>query len=475
MSDSILDQRWPWLVGAAAIIAAFLFTVINQIEVEGSQADPRPVGTVQDIANLQERDDVNLLFILIDTLRSDRLGSYGYSRDTSPFLDELASTGLRFHRHLSQSSWTKASMTSLWTGVYPWRTGVTRFNHIIPEAAEMPAETLQRAGFETIGLWRNGWVAPTFGFQQGFDVYDRPRHVGILRDVKVKNPTLRAGGTDEDLTSSAIEFFRVHQGKRWFLYLHLMDVHEYTFDQESALFGSEYSDVYDNSIRWVDGTLKILLEHLADQGYADNTLVFLTSDHGEAFSERGYEGHGRRVYKETTEVPFIVSFPFKLESGIVVETRSQNVDVWPTIFGLLGVDGPPTRDGVSQVPAIMAAARGEAPSLESEKRPGYAHLDQSWGQRERKEQLTVSVVEGPLRYVRGEVGTRLVENLYDASNDLDEGTDIAESDPETLERLRNLMDKELADNEAAFGEIETREIGEMELNQLRAIGYDIGE
>ncbi|MBW2387823.1 MAG: sulfatase-like hydrolase/transferase, partial [Deltaproteobacteria bacterium] len=183
MSDSILDRRWPWLVAAAAIVVAYLYSTTNQIdggnngsnnETRNQAADSRPVGSIEDVAKLRDRDDLNVLFILIDTLRSDRLGSYGYSRDTSPFLDRLADTGVRFGRHLSQSSWTKASMTSLWSSVYPWRTGVTRFDHIIPEDAELAAETLQRAGFRTVGIWRNGWVSPSFGFQQGFDVYSRP-------------------------------------------------------------------------------------------------------------------------------------------------------------------------------------------------------------------------------------------------------------------------------------------------------------
>jgi arylsulfatase A-like enzyme len=473
MSDSTLDQRWPWLLGAATIVVVFLLATIEQIESGSAPVDPRPVGTADDIARLRERDDVNVLFILIDTLRSDRLGSYGYGRDTSPYLDGLASTGVRFDRHLSQSSWTKASMTSLWTSVYPWRTGVIQFDQIVPEDAEMPAEILKRAGFDTIGLFRNGWVAPTFGFQQGFDIYNRPPHTRLNPGVLVKNPTLRQRGTDEDLTASAIEFFRVHQGNRWFLYLHLMDVHEYTFDEESALFGDAYSDVYDNSIRWVDGTLKIMMEHLVDQGYADNTLVFVTSDHGEAFSERGYEGHGRWLYRETTEVPFILSFPFKLESKVVVKTRSQNVDVWPTIFELIGVDPPAEQDGRSLVPEIMAAARGEPPPRKE--RVGYSHLNQNWGQRHRDELRTVALVEGPLRYIRGTIGKDPIERLFDAASDPKELEDLAKSHPETLARLRDLMDDQLGNEELAFGEVPTREIGEMELNQLRAIGYDVGD
>ncbi|MFT5443375.1 MAG: arylsulfatase A-like enzyme [Myxococcota bacterium] len=472
MSNSTLDQRWPWLLAAAAVVAASLFTMLHNVQPMGPPGLPAGISTIDEIAELKNRDDVNVLFILIDTLRADRLGSYGYERDTSPYLDSLANSGVRFQNHLSQSSWTKASMASMWTSVYPWRTGVTRFDDIIPEEAIMPAETLRDAGFRTIGIWRNGWVAPTFGFQQGFEVYSRPQPLGFRKGVLAKKPTLSRGGTDEDVTASAIEFFRVHSGQRWFLYLHLMDIHEYTFDDQSALFGSSYSDVYDNSIRWTDETIKILMEHLVDQGYGENTMVVVTSDHGEAFMERGFEGHGRRVYKESTEVPLLISFPFQLDKNVVVESRSRNIDIWPTLFDLLGVEGPEISDGRSLVGDIMTSARGEAPPEAN--RVALSHLDQNWGRSGSQPEPTVAVADGPLRYVRGTLGLQLIEDLFDASSDPAELESISATQPETLERLRAYADEQLS-QEPAWGEAPTRAIGEMELNQLRAIGYDVGD
>ena len=114
-----------------------------------------------------------------------------------------------------------------------------------------------------------------------------------------------------------------------------------------------------------------LLTNLVEMGLLDKTLVIIASDHGEAFSERGLEGHARHVYRETTEVPLIINFPFKLEPGIVVHSRSRNVDLWPTILDLLGLPALPDTDGESLVPQIMAAARGEV--LEDD-RPAFAHL-----------------------------------------------------------------------------------------------------
>ncbi len=452
---------------------AFLSTFVK-VNLPGDD-DPRPVGTAEDIRNLRDRDDLNVLFVLIDTLRAEHLGSYGYRRDTSPNLDALASKGVRFARHLSQSSWTKCSMASLWTGLFPARSGVTRFDEVLSDEARVPAEILKEAGFYTAGLYRNGWVAPTFGFDQGFDVYTRPTQRPVPPKVRFENPTLTQKGTDDDTVAAAVEFLRINGNEgRWFLYLHMMDVHEYLYDAETSVFGTTYHDIYDNSVHWEDGIVGVLLDYLVSMGHADDTLVVIASDHGEAFRERGYEGHAREVFRETTEVPLIFSFPFRLDPGVVVDVRSRNVDVWPTILDLLGLEPPAGIDGRSLVPEILAAARGETPA--GEPRVGIAHLDQHWGQRGQPPAPTVAVTEDGMRYVRvprpeGPEGDP-IEQLFDSASDPAELHDRSAEDPETLERFRAVADRYL-ESSPPWGQAPTREIDEVELDHLRALGYAV--
>lgn len=466
-------RLWPWIL-VVLLASSVYFASWFQV----TTGDLRPEGGAADVYGLRFRDDVNVLFILIDTLRADRLGTYGYERETSPSLDYLASTGVVFERHLAQSSWTKCSMASLWTGLYPARTGVTRFDHGLPESAIMPAETFLEAGFRTAGVWRNGWVAPNFGFGQGFEVYDRPRAGKVPPEIRRENPHVSVEGTDHDVVDNSIEFLRAHGHERWFLYAHLMDVHQYIYDEDSALFGSSYSDVYDNSIHHTDGVVGRLLNHLSETGLLEKTLVVITSDHGEAFGERGFEGHARNVDRETTEVPLILGFPFALEEGVRLDVRSANVDVWPTVFELLGLSPAEDLDGRSFAPDILAQL-----SAEGSVRPGpprseavFAHLDRSWGQQSQPSRPTVAVVEDGFRYVFNRAPDGAVDaQLYDANSDPLERADVIATHPDRAEDLRAQAEIYLDESPPPpWGEGATSvEIDAMELNQLRALGYEL--
>ena len=217
--------------------------------------------------------------------------------------------------------------------------------------------------------------------------------------------------------------------------------------------------------------IETLLAFLSELGHLENTLIAIASDHGEAFLERGHEGHARVVYRESTEIPFLVSLPFRLEPGIVVGGRTRNVDVWPTILDLLGLELPEGTDGRSLLPDILASGRGEAPTRAGAS--AIAHLDQTWGRRGFDPLPTVAVAEDTFRYVRSQgIGGVTIEQLFDASDDPHELRDRAADDPETLARLGAIADTHIAE-EPAWGDAPTREIDELELNLLRALGYAI--
>lgn len=464
-----LLRRWLQLPQTYALLALVLVVaaLLSQLQLGSG----RPSGTARDLLALRGRDDLNVVFIVIDTLRADHLSSYGYERPTSPNLDALAASGIRFASVESQSSWTKASMASLWLGAYPERTGVTRYSHAIPPEATLPAEILSKAGFVTAGIWRNGWVAENFGFAQGFDLYQRPAPARTPERMQRRTPSSHPLlGTDLDATESALEFLRSRGHERFLLYVHYMDVHQYLYDQSSALFGVEYVDAYDNAIHWVDRNVAVLVNGLAERDLLDETVIAVVSDHGEAFFEHGTEGHARNLYREVTETPWILVPPFRLSPGIVVAETVRNVDVWPTLLDLLGLNRLPSAEGRSALPLILAAGgAAEAPEWEP---TAFAQLDQTWGQTTSPHRPIISVREGPYRLIR-RVGPKPGAELFDRRSDPLEQYDIASERPEHVARLGARVDEFLAQPEAPWGEAPEVEVEELRLNQLRALGYVI--
>ena len=474
----MLRRLWnsPYLFFGLAALGV-LVAIFAQLEIDFPK---RPAGTPEEISLLAERDDLNLVFIVIDTLRSDRLGSYGYDRDTSPAMDAIARAGIRFDKVESQSSWTKASMASLWTGMYPRTTGVDHFAHALPQEALMPAEILKEAGFQTGGIFRNGWLMPNFGFSQGFDLYVRPRARYREGQLQQESPLMRQlQGNDLDVTESAIEFIRSNKSERFFLYLHLMDVHQYLYDDKSALFGSGYSDIYDNSIHWVDRNISEVVHELESLGIADKTIVVLAADHGEAFSEHGVEGHARNLFGEVQNVPLIMSLPFILEPGIEVKTRVANVDIWPTLLDLMGLPSLPGAEGQSLLPLIAAAAKGdESTAGELANRPVYSQLNKAWGQPPREEKIhLVSVVQEPYRFIWLEPVGKAA--LFDHGSDPTEQNSLAQTEDEIVaDRIAEFKDTVatfIGQAEPAWGDAPEVEISELRLGQLRALGYAVPE
>ncbi len=465
-----LDSPWPYFIGAAILL---VLAIASQFEV---RLPARSKESIDSVATLKERDDVNVVFVLIDTLRADRLGLYGYERPTSPNIDLLGRTGIVFRHVISQSSWTKTSMASLWTSTLPANNGMLRYNHALPDEATLPAEIFKPAGFRTAGIWRNGWVAPNFGFSQGFEVYMRPKPGRERANVQRGNPSSHPlVGTDEDLIKSAGDFLANFGHERFFLYLHFMDAHQYLYDASSAKFGTSYSDSYDQAILWTDLLLGALVDKLDRLGLLDETVIAIASDHGEAFQEHGREGHAKNLYSEVTAVPFIISLPFLLDPGIEVEATISNLDVWPTLLDLVGLDPLPNADGVSMLPLALEAGGGASAEDGLRDRTVFGQLDRFWGNPKVASYPIISVTEGNWRLMMHAKNPKGLE-LYDRAEDPGENRDLVTEDeiPAKAESLREMAKQYLADAKSPWGvDPKEVELDDLKLEQLRALGYVI--
>lgn len=453
-----------WLAALVLVLAVGLL-LWSSVEI---RLPARHTADPQAIERLPARGDLNLVFLVVDTLRADHLGAYGYARDTSPTLDRLAETGVRFARHVAQSSWTKTSMASLWTGTYPVSHGILRYSHALPEQVRMPAEMLGDAGYRTGGLYRNGWVGPEFGFSQGFDLYLKP--APMAGELPVARPFIETArslsGSDWDLTQSAIEFVRRNAHQRFFLYAHYMDVHQYAAERSSALFGSRYEDAYDNAIHWTDRNVGALVEAIEGLGLMERTLIVIASDHGEAFNEHGFEGHGRDLHAEVIETPLIVVLPFFLKPGIVVEEVTENVDVWPTILDLLGLPPLEGAQGRSLVPLMLGGS-------DPHPGPAFAHLERRWA-KDDGEDPTVAVTDGSDRLIHWK-NRGAATALFDLAADPHEQESLASRRPCLVERLLREVDRYYGWSSPAWDAPPSSvEVDEMKLGILKALGYVVG-
>ena len=225
-----------------------------------------------------------------------------------------------------------------------------------------------------------------------------------------------------------------------------------------------------------DSLLAELFTVFEQKDLTQRTVVVIASDHGEEFFEHGGEGHQRTLYSEVLDVPLIVGLPFRILPGIVVEEPVENVDIWPTVFDLLGL--PPTQgaDGRSLVPLIQAAATQPATSPPASNgrpastRPSFAMLDLTWGERDRGSHPLVSVTQGTMTLIDALFAPDQAQ-LFDLAADPGEQHDLAAANPEGVAALRRTRDEILA--RPPLDVPVTVELDKMRLEQLRALGYAV--
>ncbi len=324
----------------------------------------------------------NVVVVVIDTLRRDHLATYGYSRDTAPFLGELARQGAAFDG-LTPAPWTKPATASLLTGLHPvHHQAIDRLDRL-PDAAVTLAQRLRDQGYQTFGASANGWVSPGFGFNRGFDTF-------LYRD-----------GTKSTVLNRELLPRLGELKPPFFLYVHYIDPHApYTpdvgwdgrplsaalrarpvtiaeldaphFVHRSPELMARARDLYDGEIRQVDEALRALVGDLARRGLMKNTVLVVTADHGEELGDHGRMSHGQTVYQEVLRIPLVIRAPGVVAAGHRLG-RASLMDVVPTLLDLLGIQpavGEAPLDGVS-----FAGRLNRDASPGDDDRPFLAHLD----------------------------------------------------------------------------------------------------
>jgi len=410
----------------------------------------------------------NVILLSADALRADHLSCYGYHRDTSPVLDELAEESIRFTNAYSASSHTREAVPALLTGKYP-DVAIDSKYHL---ESDTIASTLSEEGFATAGFHSNPFVSRAYGFDRGFDVFDDDLHLGQHKLIALAQRALdkfrnRHYARAEEINERSLNWIdSLDDGESFFLWNHYMDTHgpyepprEYAtlysddggkgkdvqslyqraIDDPDSVTEEERQlliDLYDGEIRYNDKRIGEFLDELREWDLLENSLVIFTADHGDAFYEHGYYEHPRYLHDEITHVPMLVRTPDG-RSG-EVDAPVSTLDVRSTIEGEVGSsDGVSLFEEIDPERTVFSQARGE---YENEHLWRYAARQQ-----------------GEVCLCERHRETDEVEFTGDASRELRN-----ELEEHVQKRIRRMNGEELEAEDEADAEIERR---------LEALGY----
>jgi arylsulfatase A-like enzyme len=413
----------------------------------------------------------DLVLIVIDTLRADWTTPYGFENDTTPELARWAERGVLFEMALAQSSWTKISMASMLTSLWPRSHAIREARDGLADGANTLAEVLQAHGYQTFGVQTNGWLHQSFGFHQGFERYLFPSG-GTGKVMAHEKPSL---WTHADRVVEEAEHLVATRDpdRPMFLYVHLMDVHEFAAPPEFQIFGSGSEEMDQSAVLWTDDAVRRIREALDDAGTLDRSIVVLASDHGETFGDHGVHGHARNVLTPVIHVPLIFRFPFSVEA-LRVTSQVRNLDIAPTLLDLAGIPTPEKFEGTSLVPLMT-------PRSTAEDRPNYAALGVTLFQ---DASVQPAINDGAWTYARNAPAmesdpeayvSRAVapgeEFLFDRSVDPGEKVNLVDLEKRRATEIEVILDRHLA--EAPLEEVkdEGLRIDPEIANRLRAMGY----
>jgi len=406
----------------------------------------------------------HVLLITLDTLRADRLGSYGYAAAATPHLDALAERGLRFTRAATVAPLTLPAHSSLMTGTYPAFHGV-RDNggfYLAEEAATL-AETLAAAGFATGGFVGAFVLDSRWGIAQGFERFFDDFDLTKYEQAPGMDAIQRPGA---DVVDQVLGWWTQSRdgppgGDRGgmqgplFTWVHLYDPHTPYEAPEPyrSRFPADVSGAYDAEIAATDAQVGRLLSALAEDGRLDETLVVVLGDHGEMLGEHQERTHGFFLYDAVVRIPLLIAGP-GIGAG-VVDDQVRIVDVMPTILARLGLAPPPQVQGVD----LLAPAGGERRRLLALAESWFPRYHYGWSELR-------SIQDGRYKLIRAPR-----PELYDLEEDPRELADLAAREPRLARDMAAALDRLLGEVASPEADRGPQPVDAVTAERLAALGY----
>jgi arylsulfatase A-like enzyme len=388
----------------------------------------------------------NVLLYVVDTLRADHLGCYGYAADTSPHIDALAAESVVFTQAIAQASWTTPATASIMTGRDPTGHGVTRLGQGIRSDVPTLAEVLRGEGYRTGGFVTSANVMGELGFGRGFEEY---------RYFPERNTRPSMQLPADELHAHVLPWLHRRDDRPFFLYVHATDPHAPYLaparlrerfhapdggsppEEAAALLPLLRKDpsqrtpdnlarlvsLYDAEIAFVDENFGSLVRELTRLGLWDRTLVVLVADHGEELHDHGGFEHGHALYEEQTRIPLIARLPGGRGGGRRLSSLARQVDIAPTILAQLGVSPPAGMHGRS----LPLDGEGGWPVREAFTQTTLGGVERS------------AVVTGAWKVISGAARDPVGFEVYDLRTDPEERDDLAARAPVVLGYGKQLL------------------------------------
>lgn len=433
---------------------------------------------------------LNVILLSLDTVRADCLGAYGSASRSTPCIDALAKRSTVYLDALASSPWTLPSHASMFTGLYPSNHGAHCQRVPFTDDMQTIAERLAAEGYETLSFNGGGNVGATLGFDRGFARYRSFAFRAGSSDIRqyvLSNP-LRP-------IEEGIAWIRAARGggKRdrppFFLFLHSYEVHSPYYSRRHGSFTSleALKDLqlskdagacdkarrdYQGGLEWADRAVGELVRTLKACRLEENTVLVLTSDHGEAFLEHGFVLHSIKLYPEFLHVPLIIFDP---RDPVAKASRkpASIVDIKPTILDLLGMAAGPGMDGISLVREVDAARRRFAEVCFD---PGASNRLLRAGIVTMADVSSKMIAQGDRRLIFND--QRGTVELYDVAADPGMLTDLAGRDRDEAARLKAELDQWIASTRMGYDKPSRRQVHpagkglpQEQADQLRSLGY----
>jgi arylsulfatase A-like enzyme len=414
-----------------------------------------------------------VVIVTVDTLRADRMSSYGYHRQTSPKIDELLSQGARFSRAWTVEPLTNPALCSMITGLLPHEHGASRNGLRLREGLDSLPKILKREGWSTAAVISNWTLKDKISrlgehFDEYVEVFSRKRWFGLLNSE----------ATGADVTDEAIAWLEGHaresSDRPFLLWVHYVEPHApYRFQKSHAerlgirSKDPSRSDRYDTEIAEVDHQIGRLLKWIERNLQRDQIITYFAADHGESLGEHEYWGHGRYLYEPSLRIPMGFTWPGTIEQK-VVDVQARIVDLGPTVLELLGLDVPSAMKGRSW--AATLTRRTTLPDLAFcyQAHRGAVHGAPENDRARSKGLLSVGRIDGDRKEIfRVKDNTRL---LFDLASDPKELDSLVALDSAPSPELVRCIG-EISEGLGSLDRLKTKKLDDETVEQLRALGY----